>query len=91
MTKVLLVSQDKGGTGKTLISRGLAEIVPGAPVFEIDSSPRMIELGKRVQFFPMRSNRDEIERSGGAVSRSEFDPVINAIALQTKAASSVPN
>jgi hypothetical protein len=80
MTKVLLIGQDKGGTGKTLISRGLAEIVPGAPVIEIDASPRMIELGKRVQFFRMRANRDEIERTGGAVSRSEFDPVINAIA-----------
>lgn len=83
MTKVLLVSQDKGGTGKTLICRGLCEILPGAPVFEIDSSPRMIELGKRVKFFPMRSDRDEIERTGGAVSRSEFDPVINAIASST--------
>ena len=83
MTKVLLVAQDKGGTAKTLISRGLAEVVPGAPVIEIDASPRMIELGKRVKFFPMRSDRDEIERTGGAVSRSEFDPVINAIASAT--------
>jgi len=83
MTKVLLVSQDKGGTGKTLICRGLCEILPGAPVIEIDSSPRMIELGKRVQFFQMRADRDEIERTGGAVSRSEFDQVINAIASAT--------
>jgi hypothetical protein len=83
MTKVLLVAQDKGGTGKTLICRGFCEILPGAPVFEIDSSPRMIELGKRVKFFQMRADRDEIERTGGAVSRSEFDPVINAIASST--------
>lgn len=83
MTKVLLVSQDKGGTGKTLICRGLCEILPGPPVIEIDSSPRMIELGKRVQFFQMRADRDEIERTGGAISRSEFDPVINAIASST--------
>jgi hypothetical protein len=83
MTKVLLIGQDKGGTGKTLICRGLCEILPGAPVIEIDSSPRMIELGKRVQFFQMRANRDEIERTGGAVSRAEFDPVINAIASAT--------
>ena len=83
MTKVLLVSQDKGGTGKTLISRALAEVVPGSPVIEIDASPRMIELGKRVMFFPMRADRDEIDRTGGAVSRSEFDPVINAIASAT--------
>jgi MinD-like ATPase involved in chromosome partitioning or flagellar assembly len=83
MTKVLLVSQDKGGTGKTLICRGLCEILPGAPVFEIDSSPRMIELGKRVKFFQMRADRDEIERTGGTISRAEFDQVINAIASAT--------
>jgi MinD-like ATPase involved in chromosome partitioning or flagellar assembly len=83
MTKVLLVSQDKGGTGKTLISRSLCEILPGAPVFEIDSSPRMIELGKRVKFFQMRPNRDEIERTCGTISRAEFDPVINAVASAT--------
>ena len=80
MTKVLLVAQDKGGTGKTLISRGLCETVPGAPVFEVDSSSRMLELGKRVKFFQMRANRDEIERTGGTISRAEFDPVVNAIA-----------
>jgi len=83
MTKVLLVAQDKGGTSKTLSCRGLSESLLGAPVFEIDSSPRMIELGKRVKFFKMRADRDEIERTGGAVSRSEFDPVINAIASTT--------
>jgi hypothetical protein len=83
MTKVLLIAQDKGGTGKTIICRGLCEIVPGAPVFEIDSSPRMIELGKRVKFFQMRANRDEIERTGGTISRAEFDPVINAVASTT--------
>ena len=83
MTKILLVSQDKGGTAKTLISRGLAEVVPGAPVLEIDSSPRMLELGKRVKFFRMRADRDEIERTGGTISRAEFDPVINAIASAT--------
>ena len=80
MTHVLLVGQEKGGVGKTLISRGLAEVVAGAPLFEIDSSPRMIELGKRVRFFQMRADRDAIERTGGAASRAEFDPVIDAIA-----------
>jgi hypothetical protein len=83
MTKVLLVCQDKGGSGKSLICRALCEIVPGAPVIEIDSSPRMFELGKRVKFFQMRADRDEIERTGGAISRAEFDPVINAIASAT--------
>ena len=83
MTHVLLVGQEKGGVGKTLISRGLAEVVPGAPLFEIDSSPRMIELGKRVRFFQMRADRDAIERTGGAASRTEFDPVIDAISTAT--------
>ena len=44
MTKVLLVCQDKGGSGKSLICRALCEIVPGAPVIEINSSPRMLNL-----------------------------------------------
>jgi hypothetical protein len=83
MIKVLAVCQDKGGSGKSLICRGLCEILPGAPVFEIDSSPRMFELGKRVKFFQMRADRDEIERTGGTISRAEFDPVINAIASAT--------
>ncbi len=83
MTRVLLVGQEKGGVGKTLISRGLAEVVPGAPLFEIDSSPRMIELGKRVRFFQMRADREAIERTGGAASRAEFDQVIDAIASAT--------
>jgi MinD-like ATPase involved in chromosome partitioning or flagellar assembly len=83
MTRVLGIVQDKGGVGKTVISRGLAEVVPGAPLFEIDSSPRMIELGKRVRFFPMRADREAIELTGGAASRAEFDQVIDAIASAT--------
>jgi hypothetical protein len=80
---VLRIGQDKGGVGKTLVSRGLAEVVPGAPLFEIDSSPRMIELGKRVRFFQMRADREAIELTGGAASRAEFDQVIDAIASAT--------
>ena len=83
MTRVLGIAQDKGGVGKTVISRGLAEVVPGAPLFEIDSSPRMIELGKRVRFFQMRADREAIELTGGAASRAEFDQVIDAIASAT--------
>jgi len=83
MTKVLLVGQDKGGVGKTLISRGLAEVIPGAPLIEVDSSQRMLELGKRVQFFHTRANRETIERTGGAAARAEFDPLIDAIASAT--------
>jgi MinD-like ATPase involved in chromosome partitioning or flagellar assembly len=83
MTRVLGIVQDKGGVGKTVISRGLAEVVPGAPLFEIDSSPRMIELGKRVRFFQMRADREAIELTGGAASRAEFDQVVDAIASAT--------
>jgi len=83
MTKVLLIVQDKGGVGKSLIARGLAEVVPGAPVVEVDASPRLIELGKRATFFKTRADREDIESTGGAASRSEFDPVIDAIASAT--------
>lgn len=80
MTKVLLVTQDKGGVGKTLISRGLAEVIPAAPLIEVDSSQRMLELAKRVKFFQTRADREAIERTGGAAARAEFDPIIDAIA-----------
>jgi hypothetical protein len=83
MTKVLLVTQDKGGVGKTLISRGLAEVIPGAPLIEVDSSQRMHELGTRVRFLQMRADREAIERTGGAAARAEFDSVIDAIASAT--------
>jgi len=83
MTRVLGIVQDKGGVGKTVISRGLAEVIPGAPLIEIDSSPRMLELGKRVRFFQMRADREAIELTGGAASRAEFDQVIDAIASAT--------
>jgi hypothetical protein len=83
MTKVLLIVQEKGGVGKTLIARGLAEVVPGAPVIEVDASQRMIELGKRVKYFKTRADREDIERTGGAAARSEFDQVVDAIASST--------
>jgi hypothetical protein len=83
MTRVLGIVQDKGGVGKTVICRGLAEVVPGAPVIEIDSSPRLLELGKRVTFFQTRADREAIELSGGGASRAEFDQVIDAIASAT--------
>jgi MinD-like ATPase involved in chromosome partitioning or flagellar assembly len=83
MTRVLGIVQDKGGVGKSVICRGLAEVVPGAPVIEIDSSPRLLELGKRVTFFRTRADREAIELSGGAAARAEFDQVIDAIASAT--------
>lgn len=83
MTKILLVGQDKGGSGKSLVTRALAEAVPDAPVIEIDSTRRLIELESRVTYFPMRAERSEIERTGGKAARAEFDAVINAIASAT--------
>lgn len=79
MTRILLVTQDKGGVGKSILTRALAEAVPGAPVIEIDASQRLLELGKRVSFHTMRADRAEIDRTGGKAARAEFDPVITAM------------
>jgi hypothetical protein len=83
MTRALLVVQDKGGVGKSILSRALAEAVPDAPLVEIDASSRLVELGDRVQHFSMRADRSAIERSGGRAARAEFDPVVDALASAT--------
>lgn len=83
MARILLVVQDKGGVGKSIVARGLAEAVPDAPIIEIDASQRLLELGERVQFFSMRATREEIERTGGRAARSEFDSVVNAMVSAT--------
>lgn len=79
MSRILFVSQEKGGVGKSILARALAEAVPDAPVIEIDASSRLLELGDRVKFFPMRADRAAIERTGGRASRAEFDAVVEAI------------
>jgi len=79
MPRILLVTQEKGGVGKSILSRALAEAVPDAPVIEIDASQRLLELGNRVRFFPMRAERAAIELTGGKAARSEFDGVIDAM------------
>ena len=84
MTKILLVGQDKGGSGKSLMTRALAEAVPAASIIEIDSTRRLIELEDRTRFFPMRAERSEIERTGGRAARAEFDDAINAIAAASE-------
>jgi hypothetical protein len=83
MPRILLITQEKGGVGKTVFARALAEAVEGAPVIEIDASRRMIELSDRVTFFPMRAEREAIEKSGGMASRSEFDGVLSAFERTT--------
>ncbi|RDJ20276.1 hypothetical protein DWF00_19955 [Bosea caraganae] len=83
MTRILLVVQDKGGVGKSLTTRALAEAVPEAPVIEVDASQRLIELKERVTFFPMRADRAAIDLSGGKAARAEFDGVITAMQKAT--------
>ena len=71
MTRVLLVGQDKGGSGKSTAVRALAEAIPGVDIIEIDIGHRLIEFDagkaksdrRQVRFFPMRADRKEIEES----------------------------
>ncbi|WP_018264799.1 hypothetical protein [Methylosinus sp. LW4] len=83
MTRHLIIAQDKGGVGKSTLTRAGAEAVPEAKIIEIDMSSRLRELGARVTFFPMRADRDAIERTGGRAARGEYDAVIDAIASAT--------
>ena len=80
MPRILLVAQDKGGSGKTVLVRALAECLPSAHLIEIEANRRLVELEDRVGFFPVRAERGEINRTGGAAARAEFDGPLNAIA-----------
>jgi hypothetical protein len=80
MPRILLVAQDKGGSGKTVLVRALAECLPTAHLIEIEANRRLVELEDRVSFFPVRAERGEINRTGGAAARAEFDGPLNAIA-----------
>ncbi len=80
MPRILLVAQDKGGSGKTVLVRALAECLPSAHLIEIEANRRLIELEDRVSFFPVRAERGEINRTGGAAARAEFDGPLNAVA-----------
>jgi len=56
MTKVLLITQDKGGVGKSLplaIGRGGTWRTRD----RVDASPRLLELGKRAKFFKIAQPR----------------------------------
>ena len=91
MTRILLVGQDKGGTGKSTAVRALAEAIPNVDLIEIDISQRLIEFDagkaksaqRQVRFFPMRADRNAIEKSGGRAARAEFDAVIDALEKTT--------
>ncbi|MBD8908798.1 hypothetical protein, partial [Methylorubrum zatmanii] len=69
-----------GGSGKTVLVRALAECLPSAHLIEIEANRRLVELEDRVSFFPVRAERGEINRTGGAAARAEFDGPLNAIA-----------
>lgn len=85
MTRIILVCQEKGGVGKSLVTRALAEALPDAHIIEIDASPRLIELEGRTSFFSMRADRADIDRSGGRAARAEFDAVLNELVEADKA------
>ncbi|MGU3662251.1 hypothetical protein [Methylobacterium fujisawaense] len=80
MPRVLLIGQDKGGSGKSLIVRAAAECLPAARLVEIETSSRLVELDDRRDFFPVRADRREIDRTGGQAARAEFDGPLNVIA-----------
>ncbi len=86
MARILIVGQETGGVGKSTLARGIAEAVPDAPIFEVESTQRILEYDhgrskgpRRVSHFPVRAERASIEATGGQAARAEFDPVINAI------------
>ncbi len=87
MARVLIVAQDKGGVGKSTAVRAVAEAVPGIGIIELDADPRLLEFDagkskkdlRQVRFFPMRAEREEIDRTRGRAAREEFDGVVQAL------------
>ena len=79
MSRILLVAQEAGGVGKSTAARALAEAVPDAPIFEIESSKRLVELGARVEHFPIRAKPSDVRETGGEAALSEYDEVINSL------------
>ena len=69
MRRVLLVGQDKGGSGKSLIVRALAESVVAARIIELEDEPRLLELEDRIDFFPIRAERDRSHVGRGGAQR----------------------
>lgn len=74
-----LVAQEAGGVGKSTAARGLAEAVPDAPIFEIESMRRLVELGDRVEHFLIRAKPSDVRETGGEAALSEYDEVINGL------------
>jgi len=81
--RLLFVVQETGGVGKSTVARALAEAVENAPVYEIESSARLLELGTRLQHFPIRADTTELMKTGGEAALVEFNPAINALVRET--------
>ena len=85
MRRVLLVGQDKGGSGKSLVVRALAESVVTARIVELEDEARLVELEDRVDFFPVRAERSARSTAPpGAAARSEYDAVLDLMARKTR-------
>ncbi len=84
--RLLFVVQETGGVGKSTVARALAEAVENAPVYEIESSLRLLELGERVHHFPIRADTAELMQTGGEAAMVEFNPAINALVRETRPA-----
>jgi hypothetical protein len=81
--KAVAVGGEKGGTGKSTLSKAAAEAVPDAAVFELETTHRLLELGNRVTHFPALVEHNDVEESGGLAQREQFDALVNAIAVAT--------
>ena len=84
VSRILLVAQEAGGMGKSTATRALAEAIPDAPICEIESMKRLIELGERVAHYPIRAKRQDVLASGGEAALSEYDEVINQLIGQNE-------
>jgi hypothetical protein len=88
--RALFVGQDKGGAGKSTAVRGLAESVVTARILELEDQRRLVELEGRCDFFRLRAEREEIDRTGGAAARSEYDEPLDLIARRPGAGAAGP-
>ncbi|NEU12713.1 hypothetical protein G3T14_11260 [Methylobacterium sp. BTF04] len=79
MSRILLVAQDTSAIGKSTVTRALAECVPDAPVYEVESSRHLVELGDRVRHFAIRTERKRLDETGGEAAIAEYDPVLNRL------------
>lgn len=84
MSRIVLVGQEVGGVGKSTLIRSLATMIPDAAVVELESVPRLIDLGDRVVHFPVRADRAEIEATGGEAAQAEFDAIADHLIGETR-------